>query len=166
MLSLGGWCHTAAGIGRQKKPRDSQEGFLPATPLRTGHISISISCCFASPESPPPPFCVTCKRKSSWKVKNAAPSFRCVFLRVACLVDVSDCRGDGLTFELFINTFQPTQVGHIDRVRRDAGWLSTQFRKYSRQPGELCPLKGNLVLTHTPQAYISERCKADSRLLN
>lgn len=80
----------------------------PARSLRAGHIS-SIDCCFLC-ESPEPPLYVTYKKKSSWKVK-IQPIIPMCFLRVACFVDVCDRQADGLTFELFIHTSQPAQVG-------------------------------------------------------
>lgn len=144
--------------------------FLPLTsptaPLRTGHYQQQhwLSLC----KSRDTPFYVTCKKMSSRKVKNAAHHSDVFFYMLPVLwMCVTVKVIDWLLSASLIHSSQP-RLAHSDRVSWGAGKLPMQFRKYGSQLGELCSLKGNLVLIHTHSPGLcKQRMKtADSRLLN
>lgn len=158
----------AAGIGRQRSPEDPQEGFLPAIHLRchsSGGWAYQQPHWLLLCKSWKPSFYVT--RKSPGGKREQQSIIQMCFATCHLLCRSVWLWGDGLTSELFINAFQPAWVGPQGHSEVRSWKHCQQFSKYGSQLGELCPLKGNMVLTHTPQASISKGWKkADSRLLN
>lgn len=112
----------------------------------------SIAAFSVNPQSPLSMWHTRKSPAGEWKMQ---PIILICFLHVACFVDVCDCGADGLTFELFIHTSQPAQVGphrqwgeELQVIHAiESTWQSTW---------ELCPLKGNLVLSHTPRNCVSK----------
>lgn len=110
----------------------------PSLPIPRG-LGISAAPLPAALPVPRAPLYVTCRGPAG--VGTCSPSSRCVFLCVACFVDM--CDGGVMGWLLSSSLIHSSQsgVGHRGRVRWGAGKFSLQFNKNGSQLGELCPLE-------------------------
>ena len=149
-VGMAGWCHVTPGVGKRKSPRGSQEACLSAShlpwPLPWGQ-GISVAASIAVLQVPRAPFDVTCRSPPrKWKMQpifQMCFSTRCLFCGCVWLSRWGT--------DVWVGPGWPTL-----RVRWEAGRWSTLFSKSGHQPGEPCPLKGSLILAHTPPAYVSK----------